>query len=338
MMQTQPAMTSEIAARLFKCLSESLRLRLVAVLAREELNVNELTGVLQVPQSTLSRHLAVLREADLLTTRRQGTMGYYRLAADRASGSTAEMVRLVRQLLQDDASAADDLRRLEDVLDERRRAVRTYFDSAGQSWDELHRAVADPAVKSKAIQRLLPAGLVLVDAGCGTGWLLPELAATGARVIAVDNSPNQLRKAEANVRELGLGNVEFREGDLGALPLEDGAADGVFAHLTLHHIPRPEVAIRDMVRVLKPGASLVVTDFVTHDEAWLQAEHADLWPGFDPADVGTWMRDAGLVGLRNDETPYAVPKSKTPGHSVAGLRLFIQSGTKPPVPSNRSSS
>jgi ubiquinone/menaquinone biosynthesis C-methylase UbiE len=339
--------SNALAAKLFKCLSEPLRVRLVRVLAEEELNVHELQAVLAVPQSTLSRHLGVLKDNGLLDARRQGPSSYYKFRAHgAANGATLDLVRLVRGLVEDDAAAKADLERLGAVQEERRRAVREYFDQHGASWDAFHQQVADHSVQRDATVRLVPRGLTVVDAGCGSGYLLPELAATGARVIAVDHAPNQLQKARERALSLGLSGVEFRAGDLAALPVDDASVDAVFAYLSLHHIPSPEAAVRDMRRVLRPGGVLVITDFRAHEEAWLASEHADLWLGFDPAQVASWMRAAGLADIRLEERPYAKDGkvAKNPGagaraagipgpsgRGAAGLTLFVISGTVPPT-------
>ncbi|MCB9834279.1 MAG: metalloregulator ArsR/SmtB family transcription factor [Planctomycetes bacterium] len=325
-------MNATEAARLFKCLSEGLRVRILALLAEEELNGNELRQILEVPQSTLSRHLNVLKEAGLVSSRREGSWTFFRFdRPEGLNGSSETLLDLLADLTAADDGRERDRRRLAEVLEERRRGVREHFDLAGHTWDEFHAAVADHAVKEQTLRYLVPRDLVLVDAGCGSGYLLPELAATGARVLAIDNAPAQLARAQRSVDELGLGGIEFLEGDLQHLPLADAAADGVFAHLSLHHAARPELAIRELTRVLRPGGSLVITDFVAHQESWLREEHADLWMGFTPRDVESWMRAAGLVEIDREERPYA--RQDGPAADLArNLKLFILSGRMPPSP------
>lgn len=323
-------MTSTTATRLFKCLSEPLRVRLVRLLRAEELNGSELREIVRVPQSTLARHLQVLREAGLVESRRDGSLSYYRVVEPgELNGHGKALMELVEDLTGDDEEVNADAAALEQVLEDRRRVTRNHFDRFGHTWDELHRRVSDPAAKSQALAWLLPPGAVVVDAGCGTGALLPELAAVGARVIAVDNAPGRLEDARRFADERELEGIEFRRGDLDALPIADGEADAVIAQLALHHAPRPQTAIADMTRVLRPGGVLVITDFTPHDETWLRDEHADQWLGFEPEDVERWMLDAGLRSITTERRPYATPAAEPGLRAAKNLELFIMRGALP---------
>jgi ubiquinone/menaquinone biosynthesis C-methylase UbiE/DNA-binding HxlR family transcriptional regulator len=322
-----------VAARVFKCLSEGIRLRLIRLLAAEELNGSELRQILDVPQSTLSRHLNVLKESGLVQSRREGNHSFFYLDHQpRLNGSTEDLLKIVNDLTKDDAELAEDAVKLSEILEERRRQVLEHFEAAGETWDEFQVQHADHVVKHRALNRLIPQDQVLVDAGCGSGYLLPELAAAHGQVIAVDNSAAQLERARSKCQREELRNVEFRRGELEKLPLTDGEASGVFAHLTLHHTPSPELAVREMTRVLKPGGTLVITDFLPHEETWLRDEHADLWLGFEAHVVAGWMRSAGLTTITEEQQPYA---TKVDGKNVDiadKLRLFILSGKLPLVP------
>ena len=323
-------MDSLETAKIFKSLSEGLRLRLLRLLSEEELNGNELRSILEVPQSTLSRHLTILKDAGLLEARRQGSWTYYRLGSPKElNGRGDTLIALVRDLTASDEAIELDRVRLDEVLHERRRAVREHFERSGHTWDEFHRRNADHSAKLRAFCHLVPEDLLIVDAGCGSGYLLPELAGLSARVVAVDNAPNQLRKARDRVASAELEGIEFREGELTALPVADGEADAVFAHLSLHHVAQPEAALRDMFRALKPGGSLVVTDFNAHEETWLRDEHADLWLGFDPDEVERWFLRAGFVDVEKREQPYARSLESEHPRLTAGLSLFIMRGRVP---------
>ncbi|MEZ6195591.1 MAG: metalloregulator ArsR/SmtB family transcription factor [Planctomycetota bacterium] len=318
-------------ARLFKCLSEGVRLRILRLLAEQELNVAELTSILELPQSTLSRHLAVLREGGLLATRRQGNAVFHRFRAperieDEAGRAFAD---LLPQLLADEPFAAEDRRALARVLDERRARSREHFELAGHTWDEFQGRYADHDLKALALARLVPRDLVVLDVGAGSGYLFPELAGVRARVIAIDHSPSQLQKARARAEEHGLRDVEFREGDFASLPVRDGEADAAMLHLALHHAPAPEAVLRDLRRALRPGGTAVITEFLPHEESWLEHEHADLWMGFAPEELAASMRAAGFRDIRIETRPFARDASRDRSGLASGLEVFVISGRTP---------
>ncbi len=323
-------METLVAARVFKCLSEGIRLRLIRLLAQEELNGSELRQILDVPQSTLSRHLNVLKDEGFVQSRREGNHSFFHLDHQpRLNGTTDDLLRIIQDLTGDDPELAQDHAGLNQVLAERKRSVLEHFEAAGESWDDFQQQHADHLVKQRALSRLIPQDKVIVDVGCGSGYLLPELAGTQGSVIAIDNAPAQLDRARAKCRREGLDNVEFRHGELEALPLKDQEADAVFAHLSLHHTPSPELAVQEMSRILKPGATLVITDFLAHEESWLRDEHADLWLGFETQAVVQWLKTAGFENIRQEQHAYA---SSADGkhHEIANkLKLFILSGTRP---------
>ncbi len=326
-------MEALLAARLFKCLSEGIRLRLIRLLATEELGGGELRQILDVPQSTLSRHLNVLKDSGLVSARREGNRSFFFLDHQpQLNGTTDDILKIVHDLTAGDPALDADAERLKEVLECRRQAVLEHFEAAGESWDEFQTQHADPVVKHLAINRLVPSGQVLVDAGCGSGYLIPELAATQGQVIAVDNAPAQLERARAHCRRAEISNVEFREGELESLPLASREATGVFAHLTLHHTPSPELAVREMVRILKPGGTLVITDFLPHEESWLRDEHADLWLGFEPRVVSQWMQNAGLTDINEEQRAYAANVDGVHSEIANNLNIFILSGKLPHEP------
>lgn len=324
-------MATTTATRLFKCLSEPLRVRLVRLLRAEELNGSELREIVQVPQSTLARHIQVLREAGLVTSRRDGSLSFYRVIEpeELPAGQGEALMELVEGLTGEDEDVAADAAALQAVLETRRAATRDHFEQFGHTWDELHRRVSDPAAGLRALSWLLPPDAVVVDAGCGSGTLLPEFSGVGAQVIAVDNAPSRLDEARQRASDLGMTNVDVREGDLDALPVGDGEADAVIAQFSLHHVSQPKLAVADMARVLRPGGVLVITDFTPHDETWLRDEHADQWLGFDPADVERWMRAAGLSVITTERRPYASAAAEADLGATMNLELFIMRGARP---------
>ncbi|MGE0143054.1 MAG: ArsR/SmtB family transcription factor [Planctomycetota bacterium] len=295
-------MTADSFHRVLKALSDPTRLRLLALLEREELAVGDLMRILDTPQSTVSRHLAVLREAGVLRERREGTFCYCRLELPR-SGTWQAAWDMARDALADDPLAAADAQALDRLLEERALASRRWFDEIGPGWDRLRSVFHDDLQRARAIGRLIPRGLRVADIGTGTGILALELARAGVDVVAIDSSPRMLAAAST---KLGVGersHVELREGEATALPLADGEVDAALAHMVLHYVPSPRDAIVEMARVVRPGGRVVVVDFVEdadgrhHDREWMRRDLGMLWEGFEPERIRGWLTAAGLIDV-----------------------------------------
>jgi ubiquinone/menaquinone biosynthesis C-methylase UbiE len=290
-------MSTEALQKIFKTLSDSTRVRILALLDREELAVQELMDVLGMAQSRVSRHLGILREAGLLRDRREGTYVFYRFAPPR-EGAWHDAWELARRELASDPIAERDAAALVRVVEARASRIRTFFDSVGPEWDALRGVFNDDALRARAIAHLAPAGLTVADVGTGTGVLAKELALLGMRVVAIDHAPRRLEAARAAFDKEGITNVELRGGEAQALPLGDAEVDAAFAHMVLHYVPQPAEAIREMTRVVKPGGRVVVVDFVQHEAEWMREELGVLWLGFPSDDVVRWLEGAGLRDVR----------------------------------------
>ncbi len=286
-------MSAEELQRIFKTFADPTRVRLLALLEREELAVQELMDVLGMAQSRVSRHLAILREAGLIRDRRDGTFVFYRFAVP-SGGPWREAWDLVVRGLEQDATAERDASALVRVMEARAARTRSFFDAVGPEWDALRKVFNDDALRARGLARLLPPGLVVADVGTGTGILALELARLGLRVVAVDHSSRMLDAVRAKLAETSLEGVELRQGDAGSLPIVDGEVDAGIAHMVLHYLPSPAEAIREMARVVKPGGAVVVVDFVAHEHEWMRQELGVAWLGFAADEVRGWFGDAGL--------------------------------------------
>ncbi len=284
----------EALQKVFKTLSDPTRVRVLALLEQEELAVQELMDVLGMAQSRVSRHLAILREAGLLRDRRDGTYVFYRFESP-AEGPWRETWQLVRRNLEADPTRARDVAALSQVMEARAARTRSFFDAVGPEWDALRKVFNDDALRSRAISRLVPPGLDVVDVGTGTGILASELARLGMHVVAIDHSTRMLEAARAKLEAEGQDHVELRVGEANALPLADASQDAAFAHMVLHYLPSPGDAIREMARVVRPGGAVITVDFVRHDHEWMRQELGVTWLGFDRAEVEEWFDQAGLV-------------------------------------------
>jgi ArsR family transcriptional regulator len=290
-------MSAEALQRAFKTLLDPTRLRILALLEREELAVQELMDALGMAQSRVSRHLAILREAGLLEDRRDGTFVFYRFAPPRET-PWREAWELARRELRGDARIERDAAALERVMRDRATRTRSFFDSVGPEWDALRKIFNDDALRARAIARLVAPGLAVADIGTGTGILALELARLGLRVVAVDNSARMLEAARGKIEREGATGIELRRGEAGALPLADGEVDAALAHMVLHYLPSPGEAVREMARVVRPGGAVVAVDFVRHQHEWMRQELGVAWLGFAQDELRSWFAEAGLGDYR----------------------------------------
>lgn len=276
----------------FKALADPTRLRLIHLLARGELTVQDLTEILAMGQSRISRHLKILLEAGWLNVKHQGTWSYYRLDTQRPEA--AWLWPVLREPLARETEHSQDLVSMARVFEERRRASREFFDRHARQWDSLSERVAPLADYRAPLLARLPACQVLVDVGVGTGSLLGELSEKAQRIICIDQSPAMLAEAEQRIHERGLSGVELRLGDMARLPLEEGQADVALLQMVLHHAPQPRAVFDELYRILAPGGTLLIADLARHDQEWLREALADLWLGFLPEEISAWLEEAGF--------------------------------------------
>lgn len=296
-------MSAESFQKLLKTLGDGTRLRLFALLELEELAVQDLVRLLALPQSTVSRHLGVLREAGLLRERKEGAFSYSRLDLP-TEGAWRAAWQLAKDSLADDPRAAADVEALESLRRQRALESREWFDAVGPEWDRIRQVFRDDLQRARAISCLIPPGLRVADIGTGTGILAIDLARLGVDVVAIDNAPAMLEAARTNLERAGIENVDLRTGDAGSLPLADGEVDAVLAHMVLHSLPSPVRALEEMTRVVRPGGRIVVVDFLVDDDApqrdreWMRRDLGVLWQGFSPERVHGWLDEAGLRNAR----------------------------------------
>ncbi len=308
--------------RVFKTLTDPTRMRILFLLEREELAVQELCQILDTAQSTVSRHLGILREASLVTDRREGTSIYYRYHAPNTT-EWSDIWQVARRALDADSATARDLASLDLVLRQREVGSRTWFEEVGPEWDNIRRVFNDDVHRARAMARLIPRKLRVADIGTGTGILARELMAAGIDVIAIDRSERMLESARKSVQGGTDGSVEFRLGEANDLPVADAELDAAMAHMVLHYVASPGGVVQEMARIVQPGGKVIVVDFVQHEHVWMKQELGVLWQGFAIDAIERWFEEAGLheFELEIDEQP-----SKT---GVELPKTFIASATRP---------
>jgi SAM-dependent methyltransferase len=282
------------ASALFRLLGDDVRLRILRLLALERLNVTELTGILGIAQSGVSRHLGLLRESGLVEERREGGYTYFKVPSpDTRNGSAPLWQMLEAQFASsaDDAEARADLTRLKEVLRLRKESFATHGEGRqlvpGRSW----------AAWARALGHLLPAWTV-ADLGCGEGYLTIEASRWAASVIAIDRSSEVLARARALARRRRVSNIVWKRGELDALPLDDGSVDVALLSQALHHAAEPAAALAEAARITKPGGRVLVLDLRTHDETWVRERFGDRWLGFEPSALDKLLQGAGLEHVR----------------------------------------
>ncbi len=279
-----------------KALADPSRLRLVAMLLRGEFTVQELTRIMRMGQSRISRHLKILTEAGVLSVKRQGTWSYYR------AGGESPFFAAIRPAIEEGVVAlperSGDLAAVAGVLEERRRRSQEFFDRHARQWDDLARTLLPVTDYREQLLALVPRGGTVVEIGTGTGGLLPALAARGERVIGVDHSAAMLEESRRRLALAGLAGIDLRLGEMTHLPLPDREADCAVLNMALHHAADPPAVLREIGRILSPGGVLVLADLARHEREWVRERLADQWLGFGEKELKGWLKGAGFVDTR----------------------------------------
>jgi ubiquinone/menaquinone biosynthesis C-methylase UbiE len=295
-------------------LSDPTRSRLLLLLDRHELTVSELCGIVQLPQSTVSRHLKALVDTGWITARAEATSNLYTMGSDALDGPARRLWLLVREQVASTPAAAQDQRRLQSTLAARRTKSQEFFSSAAGQWDRLRDELFGDRFHLAALAAFADPDWTVGDLGCGTGSVSAALAPFVSRIVAVDGSAAMLQAAKKRLQPHA--NVELRRGDLESLPIDDERLDAATMMLVLHHVPEPARALADVARVLKPGGPLIVVDMLPHDREHYRQQMGHVWLGFEEDQIGRLLRDAGFERIRIVTLPPDA-RAKGPGVFVA---------------------
>ncbi len=303
-MPQNPAAPFETLLSALAAAGEETRLRLLALLAEAELTVSELVTILGQSQPRISRHLKLLVEAGLVERHREGAWAFF-LMAQRGAAAALGRDILARLAFNDPVLAADRAR-LAEVRRARAEQAARYFAAHAANWDELRalhiaeervEAAIGDMIGDQPIQNLL-------DLGTGTGRMLELLAPLAVRAIGIDQSPQMLALARARIEKARLRNVQLRQGDIYALPVERDFYDLVIIHQVLHYLDDPARAVREAARALRASGRLLIVDFAPHEEETLRTNHAHRRLGFAAEEIAALMKDSGLeVVERRDLVP-----------------------------------
>ena len=309
-------LTSPVLAHL-NVLGDALRARLLLVLEGQTLAVGELCDILQLPQSTISRHLKTLTDGGWSHVRREGTSRLYSFVSEELDSASADLWRVVKAQLVTMAAVAQDRVRLTRVLAQRRAESAAFFSRTAGEWDHVRDELYGSTFHLSGLVAACDPSWTVADLGCGTGRTAGALAPFVRQVVAVDASAAMLGAARERLQ--GTPNVDLREGTLEAVPVADGTVDLALLVLVLHHVGDPAAVLKEARRVLAPGGRALVIDMQPHDREEYRGQMGHVWLGFSEPQIGRLLAGAGFDGTR------VVPLSPAPG--VRGPALFVALAT-----------
>ena len=310
------SLTADQTVEALRAAGEPTRLRLLALLAAEELSVMEMSRILDQSQPRVSRHLKLLTDAGLIERFPDGARVYYRLSHDLL---VRRLIDTVLDILADDAGEADH-RQLTEVRKDREEAAATYFEQVAPQWDRLRSLYVSESAVEAALEQAAGSGPFerVVDLGTGSGRMLTLFGKKAKMAVGLDLSQNMLNIARTNVTRAGLDKVELRHGDIFSTRLPGQSADLVIVHQVLHYLVDPAAAVAEAARLVSPGGRLLIVDFAPHDFEHMREAHQHRRLGFADAEIGDWLTDAGLTLL----APIALPPDKE------GLTVTIWTGER----------
>lgn len=285
-------MNDETQSNILKSLADETRLRLIRILAKEELNVQEICEILDLPQPRISRHLSVLRSSKLVVDRRDGTRIYYSLAQ-----LDDDLKPFESYLSSIAVSDHDDLISLEATLKKRELQSKDFAAAMAENWDEIGSELHSPTAAIFSLAAMAPKDMVLADLGCGTGLMLPILSRLGQKVYAIDHSAEMLTVAEKRCQNLEIDNVDFVNSSLDDLDGSIDQCDVLFLHFVLHQVASPQTLLASLFKHLKPGGRLVIVDRSPHEDESARSRFGSIWLGFSEDKLAGWLESDEMANF-----------------------------------------
>ncbi|WP_295209383.1 metalloregulator ArsR/SmtB family transcription factor [uncultured Brevundimonas sp.] len=305
------SLSADQTVEALRAAGEPTRLRLLSLLAGEELSVMEMSRILDQSQPRVSRHLKLMTDAGLIERFPDGARVYYRLSHD---AQARRLIDTVLDILAEDAGEADH-RRLDEVRKDREEAAASYFEQVAPQWDRLRSLYVSESAVEAALEKAVGPGPFerVVDLGTGSGRMLTLFGKKAKMSVGLDLSQNMLNIARTNVTKAGVEQVELRHGDIFATRLPAASADLVIVHQVLHYLSDPSAAVAEAARLVSPGGRLVIIDFAPHDFEHMREAHQHRRLGFADSEINAWLVDGGLT----PSAPVALP------HDAEGLTVTI---------------
>ncbi|HEY3856971.1 MAG TPA: metalloregulator ArsR/SmtB family transcription factor [Verrucomicrobiae bacterium] len=291
-----------------RALSDPTRLRIIALLERNELSVHEMQEITRMGQSRISTHLGLLQESELLESRREGKRTFYRITSH-ADPTANEFIQLAVRGAHELAEHASDQANLKRILVRRTQQAQLYFNQVAGRFDRSYGPGRSWQAFGQLLLHLLPP-LVVADLGAGEGLLSELLARRAKKVIAVDNSMKMVEFGAAKAKKNKIKNLEFRLGELENPPIELESVDVALLSQALHHAANPGEGILSTFRILRPGGQVVILDLLQHNFEQARELYGDRWLGFTESDLHNWLETAGFkkievsVVAREEQPPH----------------------------------
>jgi len=305
------SLSADQTVEALRAAGEPTRLRVLSLLAGEELSVMEMSRILDQSQPRVSRHLKLMTDAGLIERFPDGARVYYRLSHD---AQARRLIDTVLDILAEDAGEADH-RRLDEVRKDREEAAVSYFEQVAPQWDRLRSLYVSESAVEAALEKAVGPGPFerVVDLGTGSGRMLTLFGKKAKMSVGLDLSQNMLNIARTNVTKAGVEQVELRHGDIFPPRLPAASADLVIVHQVLHYLSDPSAAVAEAARLVSPNGRLVIIDFAPHDFEHMREAHQHRRLGFADSEINGWLLDGGLT----PSAPIALP------HDAEGLTVTI---------------